>query len=230
MQAANEISKNIRSLLPSIYFTDFSQEKINKICDSYKRWGQYGWTAPPFSPCNLFYNPPKDKKDADRIALRYCDDYSMDKLFQIFQRKSKVKKSDINEAIRDFHNKRYKSCALILFSLMDAKLIRLQKKSELKNNERRDVGAKAAYRLFKKIKDTTNVLEMKFSAFTYYGLSECLSVVFANANDFKVQPEVINRNFLMHGMMHRNVYKRDCVQLFLLYYNFIQLIDLFYDC
>lgn len=226
LQVANEISKNIRSLLPSIYFNDFSQEKINKICDSYKSWGQYGWTAPPFSPCNLFYNPPKDKKDADRIALRYCDDYRMDKLFQLIQKESKARKSDIDEAINDFHNKSYKSCALVLFSIMDAKLIRLQKKSELKNNKRRKVGAKAADILFKKIKETTDVLETKFSAFSYYGLSECLNIVFANADDFKVQPEIINRNFLMHGMMHRNVYKRDCVQLFLLYYNFIKLLDL----
>lgn len=55
----------------------------------------------------------------------------------------------------------------------------------------------------------------------YVNLFACLKTVFANANDFRREPSVINRNFIDHGMTNRNVRKRDCIQLFLLLNNFV---------
>ena len=54
-----------------------------------------------------------------------------------------------------------------------------------------------------------------------------MKTFFDHGNDFKIQPEVINRNFVTHGMLHRNVSRRDCIMLFLLLYNFTEHINSF---
>ena len=59
-------------------------------------------------------------------------------------------------------------------------------------------------------------------------LFACLEKVFEGGKDFKNQPDVINRNFLDHGMMTKKVRKKDCIQLFLLYYNMLELLDMIY--
>ena len=49
-----------------------------------------------------------------------------------------------------------------------------------------------------------------------------LKTMFKGGDDFKEQPEIINRNFVDHGMLHRRVTKKECKMLFLLLYNFTQ--------
>ena len=60
-----------------------------------------------------------------------------------------------------------------------------------------------------------------FSNLTRENLFCALAVLYANGNDFKEQPAVMNRNFVDHGMLHRKVRRMDCIQLFLAYYNFL---------
>ena len=60
---------------------------------------------------------------------------------------------------------------------------------------------------------------------SYTNLFACIAEFFAQGNDFKEQPKLANRNFIDHGMLHKDVRRRDCVQLFLLYYNFIEFFD-----
>lgn len=52
----------------------------------------------------------------------------------------------------------------------------------------------------------------------------------AYAEDFRKEKErkTINRNFVLHGMLLRQVDKNDCLQLYLLYYNILSLFA-FYD-
>ena len=57
----------------------------------------------------------------------------------------------------------------------------------------------------------------------------CIQKVFEDGNDFKNQPAVINRNFIDHGMLTRSVVRKDCVQLFLLFYNLIEFLDIIGD-
>ncbi len=49
-----------------------------------------------------------------------------------------------------------------------------------------------------------------------------------HGRDFKRQPDIVNRNFIDHGMLHRNVTKRDRIQIFLLYYNLLEILDIVY--
>ena len=150
----------------------------------------------------------------------------MEQIFEIISETKRVKKADFEEAVFDYNHRQYKSCALILFSLVDAVLIRLQKKSDL-NGKRRKVGLSAVSEAKKRTETDINT-QMLFIAMFYTNLFACLEKVFESGKDFKNQPDVINRNFLDHGMMTNKVRKKDCIQLFLLYYNMLELLDMIY--
>lgn len=133
-----------------------------------------------------------------------------------------IRKKDLREAISDYEDKRYKSCIMILFSMIDARIIRLQ---EAKEGGRRSSGYKGANVFFEKF-EANKMVEMTFVDVLYkYSILSSLSIIFENANDFKKQPREINRNFVDHGMLHRNVTQRDCKKVFLLLYNFYMLVD-----
>ena len=42
---------------------------------------------------------------------------------------------------------------------------------------------------------------------------------------FSIQPQVINRHFSVHGMLHRRILKRDAIQTILAVYNLYYLIE-----
>ena len=138
--------------------------------------------------------------------------------------KSGIKQSDLEEAIFCFENKKYKSCAMILFALLDSKLIRFQKDEDRsKRNNLRPSGQKAAKNIEKRYdsEEEKNLYRL-FEAANIFG---CIDKFFEPGNDFKCQPKTINRNFLEHGMLTKQVRRMDCVQLFLLYYNFVKLLE-----
>lgn len=220
------VQRSINSYVIGLQIPSVSEERRQELLASYRAWGEYGWTLNPNeSFLKLFKNPPVDKKDADKTALQGCKDTEL--LFQDLCEHRRAKKSDLGEAIADFKDRRYKSCALVLFALIDAQLIRFQRKKETKGN-RRGVGSRAVKRAIERvgIDEQTDGL---FSALYYANLFSCLGKVFEDGNDFKQQPEVINRNFLDHGMLTRPVRKKDCLQLFLLYYNVLEMLDMEYD-
>ena len=68
-----------------------------------------------------------------------------------------------------------------------------------------------------------NLEKRFFLLLDYENILACFNTVFADAEDFRKRPVVINRNFVDHGMMTKKVIRKDCVQLFLLYYKKLQL-------
>ena len=46
-----------------------------------------------------------------------------------------------------------------------------------------------------------------------------------NGDDFVKEPDVINRNFVGHGMNRRKVRRKDCIQLFLALYNVVDMTE-----
>ena len=217
------ISESVRSLrIPTI-----SEERKQELIEAHKLWGSYGWTMNPCENAKkIFEYMPIDKKSAEAIALKQCSGQKMEQIFEIISETKRVKKIDFEEAVFDYNHKQYKSCAFILFSLVDAVLIRLQKKSDL-NGKRRKVGLSAVSEAKKRTETDINT-QMLFIAIFYTNLFACLEKVFEGGKDFKNQPDVINRNFLDHGMMTKKVRKKDCIQLFLLYYNMLELLDMIY--
>ena len=225
-----EFSKSIAKILVNVsgYLTDvllkteipsLSEDEKERIKDSYQIWGKYGWTIIPNIPYSFYLKPPIDIKDANKKALKYCRNGDMKKLFEKMRCTSKIKKSDLEDAIFCFENKKYKPCAMILFALIDSKLIRLQNDEDRsKRNNMRPSGRKAAQNIKNRLVQEENKFYQILGILNLFG---CLEIVFGLGNDFQQQPKIINRNFLDHGMLTRKVKRMECVQLFLLYYNFM---------
>lgn len=225
----NQIGNTLSSFIQAIHVPELSDEQKERLRASHEVWGKYGWTQPFSAPDTFLDKPPADRKDANAKALKYCKNTDMEQLFTTLPDLPHVKKSDANEAIFAFRNGQYKSCALILFTLIDARLIRLQRDEDRKGRKkRRDSGKNAAENLFKHIAKEQDIHGKTFMLFSHENLIHCLLTVFADGNDFKEQPDGINRNFLGHGMLTRKVARKDCVQLFLLYYNLLDYIDIIY--
>lgn len=223
--SVHRMMSDIAEVVQQIKIPSISEERKQELIERYQIWGSYGWTINPCRNINVFNDyVPADKKTADSVALKRCSDQNMEYIFEITEKNKRVKKTDFSEAIFDYKQKQYKSCALVLFSLIDAILIKLQKPSSLKGR-RRKVGLNAVNEARKRTKDDLNT-ELLFTAMFYMNLFACLEKVFEGGKDFKTQPAVINRNFLDHGMLRRKVTRKDCVQLFLLYYNMLELLDM----
>lgn len=216
------ITAALVDIIPKIKIPSFSEEEKEQIKASYIKWAEYGWTTIPNAPLSFYFNPPIDIKEANRKALKYCRNKDMEELFEKMKSLSKIKQSDLDEAIFCFKNKKYKSCAMILFALMDSKLIRLQKEEDNKRKYRPS-GKQAANNIKKRL--APEVEGTFYLVLEYINLFSCFEVVFKSGNDFKKQPKIINRNFLDHGMLISNVKRMDCVQLFLLYYNFTKMLE-----
>lgn len=224
-EVLGSIAINIGEMFQNIKLPTISDERKEELRVAYKAWGSYGWTIMPNLPLSGFSDCPVDIKEANKLALSYCTDKDMDKLFAILRDMKGVKKSDLEEAIFDFEHKQYKSCVLVLFGLIDAKLIRLQKKDKDSKGKWREVGKSAVNIVLDKIKSEQDLEKKFFLLLDYENILSCLNTVFAKADDFRKQPIVINRNFVDHGMMTKKVIRKDCVQIFLLYYNLLTFLD-----
>lgn len=228
MESMRGFTERLSEMLKDIRILEISEERKQELIESHRQWGEYGWTINPCADIETLYDSiPNNKKEADIAAMKYCNNKYMPSIFDEIRKCKRVKKSDFEEAVFAFDSSSYKSCALLLFSLIDAHLIRLQRKSDLNSRGQRDVGKTAVIKA--KARAESNLPDsMLFTAMFYANLFSCLAKVFENGNDFKEQPQVINRNFLDHGMLTRRVTKKDCIQLFLLYYNTLCLLDMVY--
>lgn len=220
------ITLNTTAILDQLQIPIISDIRKQKLMTSYQKWGSYGWTPDPNEKLRrAMSKEPLSKSEADKYVRKFFS--NMTPVFDSIRSCKRVKKTDLEEAIEDFYNKKYKSCAMVLFSLIDAQLIRLQKRCS-KLGRYRDVGEKAIRRARKR-SGVDEHEEWLLLRLDYLNLFSCLEVLFANGNDFRKEPDVINRNYLVHGMMRRKVSRTSCIQLFLLYYNMLEMLDLLYS-
>lgn len=221
------INQQITSFLSGINIPHISEKKKKELCESYECWGSFGWAIIPQAELSLYNQAPISQQEANEIAMTYCKNSDMLKLFENIKTLKGVNKRDFEEAVFDYEHKQYKSCAMILFSLLDAKLIRMQKKSDINpRTKRRDSGIRAAENIKKRIESEQNIDKKLFLLLSHKNLFSCLSSFFVGGDDFKIQPILANRNFVDHGMLTKNIRKRDCIQLFLLYYNFLEFFEI----
>lgn len=135
----NETQQKLFEIVKNIKIATISEEQMEKLKNSYAKWGEYGWTFPQFAKGSLFNNPPEDIKSANRKLDCLCTDEKMQGVFEDLK-KLKVKQSDLSEAIDCYNKKYYKACVMILFAMIDSRLIRSQMKT---NNN---------YKIFKDIR------------------------------------------------------------------------------
>lgn len=222
-------AKILSAIAASVEMPDFSEARKQELLESHKEWGKLGWTLIPHATIDIFDVKPVEAKEADKLALQYFDKTGIDYLFEELREKN-IKKADIEEAIFCYKNKQYKACALLVFGIIEAKLIRLQHKNL--DGKRRQVGKSAVESYEKELIERNKDIRPSFSWLYFYGAVNgtlgCLETLFTNGNDFVKEPDVINRNFIHHGMNRRKVRRKDCIQLFLALYNFTESIEIYY--
>lgn len=219
VEAVQQAAASFAKVIADFQIPSISEERKQELIASYKKWGEYGWTLCPNAPFDCFDEFPASIEVANATMTPLCSKREMEQLFEEL-RGQRIKKEDLDAAILCYNNRQYKACALILFGIIDAKLIRKQKRGE----KWRPSGSAAAKRLREQFEGSDNE-KMLFTMLLCVNLFTCLETLFANAHDFKVEPATINRNFVSHGMTRRPVRQRDCIQLFLALYNLMAFFD-----
>lgn len=215
---AQQLSVSLAKMIANINLPAYTEEERQQILESHQKWGEYGWSWLPSAPINFFHTPPLSLDDANAKVEQYCSSEEIEKVFEKL-RTFNLQKVDLESAIYCYQNKQYKACALLLFGLIEAPLIQKQK------SDKPSVGSGAVRRIRGQI-DAEEESKIFFTILCCTNLFSCLEKVFENAHDFKVEPFVINRNFVAHGMSTRRIEKRDCIQLFFILQNLLQFLDL----
>lgn len=224
--AWNEQFKRLAEAFKSITIPQINEKRKNELVESYRTWGTYGWTYIPSIDDTLFDEKIPNKHDADRLAMKLISADTITYLFDELGNLKRIKKSDLQELKSSYEHGLYKATCMIAFAMIDSKLIRLQPIDHSEKPKRRDPGNKNSIDKFlKRITDKIEIDKLIFALLDTENLISCLITFFAQANDFRTQPAIVNRNFLDHGMLHRKVTRKDAIQLILLTYNFYRIMD-----
>jgi len=211
-------------VLNEISLRDFSfasrYERINweETTKCYCEWAQYGWTIAWNASPGLYMTFPSSQQEANTMALEYVDNQYVSSLFSQLRDQFKADQ-DFDSALFCYENKRFKACSLILCTIIERVLITFD------NNEDKKIGLKAILKIAKLGKydaiNTTSDIQYLFA----YNTLTFLNMLFKSADNFKSQPEWLNRNFLLHGMYNKEVTAIDCIKLFLGLFNSRKLLN-----
>ena len=221
-ETVSQSLKSISKLLESLVNPQISQEEVERRKAAYRAWGSYGWAMPESAPYDLFNNPPKDQKEANHIAMQYCRKQDIEQVFYNLEKIKHIRKKDLEEAKFCFDNRKYKACSMILFSMIDARLIRLVNKQEKKQ---RPSGNAAAKQLIDYIQKEYNDAQRLYFVLQLENLRGCYECIFAHGKDFHNQVPNINRNYVEHGMRWKPINRTECIQVLLLYYETMSLFE-----
>lgn len=223
-EGLNRAISSLRETICRIKIPQISDERKQELIDIYKQWGNCGWTPHPQSSVNYFDFYPETKIDADNYALKVCNKDNMEFLFNELKSNKKVSSKNISEAIMCYNNKCYKACSLILFSLIDRKLIKLQK-NQTEENIKTGTGAICVFK--KKVeKENKEDISLLYFYLIKINLFQALFKIFEGTENFTKKCDSPNRNYLIHGMTLKPVRKKDCIKLFLILYNLLDFVDI----
>lgn len=206
--------KNLSKIISEIKIPSTSEikEKIEII----KKWGYYGWTIIPSAPINMYYKNIDSLNEANDIAIKYLEENEILKLFNYIS-KYTIQKNKFLESIKCYKNGSYLASSLILIGIIERELT---EKSMFSKEEAKPRG-KAIVPAFK---NKIYLEEDRIIQFFYYeNLFNFLEYLFENGNDFKTQPEYLNRNYFMHGWWDNEVTEIENKKLILALYNILKL-------
>ncbi|MBE5766689.1 MAG: hypothetical protein E7335_05970 [Clostridiales bacterium] len=203
------ICKAIYELASPLY----DEEKKQKLIVCYKGWGQYGWTVNIKSVRETFNVLPNSQVEADNMMMQYCTIENVSDMLRSIAEKG-VKQQDLDEAFLCFQRGMYKASTLILFALIDHEFIGMgyRKKDKHGMQGRLKVGESAA-KAFYDEKQQEFEEAFLFTNLWFLNIMECLVTLFADGDDFQNEPDIINRNFVSHGMSQRDVTMIDCFKV-----------------
>lgn len=192
------------------------------LTDSYKKWGEYGWTLIGRASLSFYAEFPKSSLEADKKAMQYFKGLGIKHLFNDLRKKQKIRKNDLESVFFCFEKKQYKACAMLLCALIEAPLIKLQ---PIDLKDKRKVGLSAVIKLKQGKATARSVDDGKILYLSTANTISFLMSLFAETGDFKNEKNCINRNFINHGMSRREVRRKDCIKLFLGLYNTVNFVE-----
>lgn len=221
-----DLISRLTEYISSIELPHISDEEKGLILRVAESWGTQGWTTPFRCPIYHEYQIPESQASADDYMQQFCIEDDMESLFFETRQSPFIVVDDFDEAVFSYQQHKFKSCALVLFALIDGLLIERQRDEDRNYRNRRLTGKGASIKLFGHIHSEDYGLRSSLALYFFItnNVLACLKTVFEDGNDFMDNPAVINRNYIGHGMSKRKVTQKDCHQLFLLYYNLMQIL------
>lgn len=181
-------------------------------------WGKFGWTISPGAQVKHFYYVPDSKEDADKYMNEIHNEKIQRKTIQLLRNCPFHSLKDIEEVEALYINGYYKSCALLMFSLIESLLLHTEQESE--HPSRLKTG-KNAIKYYEKMAKPEDCLKLAVQVLCFRASTEALNAFFADGDNLQNHNPVLNRNLCCHGVFWRDVNKTDCSQLILLYENML---------
>lgn len=222
----NYIRESIRSQFENI--KKQLPDKADMLCLFEKReanamiWAKYGWVTILTASIRYLDYAPENKEEADIMGEQCININNID--FDIFNKYTldNLNFNDLREAFKCYNRANYKACVMLLMALIERIWSDFYSKyynHKISEGER-EIGSRALKEI-KKYKET-DLKKMMYSKIIWMSLLEVLSGIFRYADGFKAEPDILNRNFLMHGFTHKKITKIDCIKLILI-------VDLIFD-
>ncbi len=191
---------------------------LGELVEIYETYATFGWTIPP---AMTYFAKQKATtlEDADAFMLQFCSSEDMVRIFSDLRNHEKIDKNDLEEAINCYNQKYYKACSLLLLSMVDGILIKLQQqKTNPSKKEYRTVNKANSQLKEKSIKKSTFICLQSIIT------TSCVIKIYESPEDFTKKYSFVNRDTFVHGMVTHFVVKTDCIKVFLLLYNILRLL------
>lgn len=220
LESITSVLQDFQNYLNTAFLNIFNNlptnDVINKIRKSHKKWGNLGWTIIPTMDWNFFYEVPKTQKEADEKCMSIITKKDLKQICSYIYKNIKYR-NKFNEARKCFESGYYVASSMILTSLIERKITELPLKNKFDKKSR-------GKKIIDSYKDGLNIVDGNMIELYYLeNISSYLNMFLENGNDFKRQRYNVNRNFLMHGWRDVKTTKIDCIKLFLALYNIILL-------
>lgn len=198
----NTISKALTNLFKKI-------QEFNDSPDTFQKWADYGWTTIEEASIDLFWEDPKTQENADKVCIEY---FKEDKLKSFLKEIKKIEyaESYIKESVELFENEKYKGCSMLIIATID-RILSENITSETDKRQKK-IGLSAVRKIKKAFEE--NEKEFLEFAFGINNLVWFLLKLFEDGNDFNDEINYINRNYLMHGWLEKEVTRLDCIKLY----------------
>lgn len=189
--------------------SSFPEVDWRALRNGHRMWGKYGWVVCDGFPFSYVSDPPQSLNEANALAMKVMRSAQLEEMFDELL-ESIPKAKDAKEAIVLYRERRYKPCAMMLFSLIDCELYKEDWRMygrEGKGNPSRPLNA------MRQTEDVSSTFAL--SAEGAFHAQQCFYK--SGGGAFRRENEgELNRNFLMHGMTYKRVTRQSCTKLFAL--------------
>lgn len=189
---------------------------LEELAEIYKTYATFGWSIPPA----MTYFAKQEVaalEDADAFMLQFCSSENMEHIFCDLRNHEKIDRKDLEEAIDCYNQKYYKACSLLILSMIDGFLLKLQQQ-KIKPSDYRSVKTANTQLEKKSIKKSTFICLQSIIT------TSCVTKIYERPENFTKKYSFVNRDTFAHGMVTHSVVKTDCIKVFLLLYNILQLL------